>query len=85
MLYRISCDNIVNAMNKKDQVMKTNRMPTEVLETKKLCAGGKHRATSGITSFKSEKLNEVIIVHVCSSVFNRKVTEVGTCYQKAKS
>lgn len=29
-------------MNKKDQIMKTNRMPTEVLETKRLCSGGEY-------------------------------------------
>ena len=63
---------LVNAMNKKDQAMKTNRMPTKVLETKRECSGGKHWATSGIASFKLEKLNGVTIVNVCPSILNRK-------------
>lgn len=63
---------LVSAMNKKDPVMKTNRMPLEVLKTKRLCSGGEHWATSGIAFFKLEKLNDVILVNVCLSTFNRK-------------
>lgn len=52
---------LLHAMNKKDQIMKTNRMPTEVLETKTLCSGSEHWSTSGTASFKLEKLNDVMV------------------------
>jgi len=63
---------LVNAMNNEEQAVKINRMPTKVLESKRLCSGGEHWATSGIASFKTEKLNEVIIINVCLSIFSRK-------------
>lgn len=52
--------------------MKVNRMPTKVLETKRLCSGGEHWSTSEIEPFKLEKLNYVIMVNVCPSTFHRK-------------
>lgn len=64
--------------------MKTNRMPTEVFETKRLCSGDEYWSTSGIASFKLAKLNDVTMVNVCPITFNRKGHRIRDMFPESK-